>query len=253
MRCVHQERCNHASVKFITQIKNSAVIRSLVSMDFNTQFAGNMASALPAVIGAIVVLLVGWIIGRVLGKAVKIVIDKLTSTATSVPVIEGSDVAESVKKSRVSLGYLGDIATRIIVYLVAILAAVDILNLDYLSQFMTKVVEYIPHVIAFLIITVVGIILIDYFIDIFKNYSSNNEIQLINPVLVLLRIFLYFVVVMLGLSQLLLDLTIIYTIITPIFWGIGIGLGASIAIIVWFGMKNHSEEIMSKVMDALSK
>ncbi|MFA6332911.1 MAG: hypothetical protein WCX22_08165, partial [Methanoregula sp.] len=65
--------------------------------------------------------------------------------------------------------------------------------------------------------------------------------------------FLYFVVIMLALSQLLLDLTIIYTIITPIFWGIGIGLGASIAIVVWFGMKNRSEQIMDKVMDVISK
>jgi small-conductance mechanosensitive channel len=118
---------------------------------------------------------------------------------------------------------------------------------------MIKVVEYMPHVIAFVLILIVGIILIDYFIDMFKNYSTDTKIDLINPVLVLLRVFLYFVVVMLALSQLLIDLTIIYTIITPIFWGIGIGLGASIAIIVWFGMKNRSEQIMDKVMETISK
>lgn len=213
----------------------------------------NVMAVLPALIGALVVLLVGWIVGRLLGKAVKIIIDKATATATSSPAIGDSDLAQTVKKSNVSFGYMGDIAVRIIVYLIAILAAVDILNMDYLSAFMTKVIEYIPHVIAFVIIIVVGIILIDYFIDVFKNYSSTNSIELINPVLVLLRIFLYFVVVMLGLSQLLLDLTIIYTILTPIFWGIGIGLGASIAIVVYFGMKNRSEEIMTKVMEAISK
>ena len=148
---------------------------------------------------------------------------------------------------------MGDIAVRVIVYLIAILAAVDILNMDYLSAFMTKVVEYIPHVIAFVIIIVVGILLIDYFIDVFKTYSKTGSIELINPVLLLLRVFLYFVVVMLALSQLMLDLTIIYTILTPIFWGIGIGLGASIAIVVWYGMKNRSEEIMTKFMEAISK
>jgi hypothetical protein len=213
----------------------------------------NTAAVLPAIIGAIVVLLIGWIAGRLLGKAVRIIIDKATTTATAAPVIGESDLGKSVAKSSVSLGYLGDIAVRCIVYLVAILAAVDILNLDYLSKFMTKAVEYIPHIVAFVIILVVGIILIDYFIDLFKNYSNDARIELLNPVLVLLRLFLYFVVVMLALSQLLLDLTIVYTIITPIFWGIGIGLGASIAIIVWFGMKNRSEQIMDKVVEALSK
>jgi hypothetical protein len=206
-------------------------------------------AVLPTILGALIILLLGWIVGRLLGKGIRILLDK----ATAIPMIKDSDFRKSVTKSGVTPGYLGDIAVRCIVYLIAILAAVDILNLEYLSQFMTKVVEYIPHVIAFMIILVVGIILVDYFIDMFQTYSRNTNIELLSPVMVLLRIFLYFVVVMLALSQLLLDLTIIYTIITPIFWGLGIGLGASIAIIVWFGMKNRSEEIMDKVVEAISK
>ena len=222
-------------------------------MDIIASGLQNVMAVLPALIGALVILLIGWIVGRVLGKAVRFVIDKVTETVTATPVIGDSDITKSVIKSPVSLGYLGDIAVRILIYMIAILAAVDILNLDYMSKLMTKVVEYMPHVIAFVLILIVGIILIDYFIDMFKNYSTDTKIDLINPVLVLLRVFLYFVVVMLALSQLLIDLTIIYTIITPIFWGIGIGLGASIAIIVWFGMKNRSEQIMDKVMETISK
>ena len=225
----------------------------MVSMDIVSRGMENVMAVLPAIIGALIVLLVGWIVGRLLGKAVRIVIDKVTATAVSTPVIGESDVGKSVIKSNVSLGHVGDILVRVIVYLVAILAAVDILNMDYLSAFMTKVIEYIPHVSAFVIIIVVGILLIDYFIDVFKTYSKTGSIELINPVLLLLRVFLYFVVVMLALSQLMLDLTIIYTILTPIFWGIGIGLGASIAIVVWYGMKNRSEEIMNKFMEAISK
>jgi hypothetical protein len=225
----------------------------MVSIDIVSRGLENVVAVLPAIIGALVLLLIGWIAGRLLGKAVRIVIDKAMATATASPVIGDSDLGKSVVKSNVSLGYLGDITVRCIVYLIAILAAVDLLNLDYLSKFMTTVIEYIPHVVAFIIILVVGIILIDYFIDFFKNYSKSTSIELLSPVLVLVRLFLYFVVVMLALSQLLLDLTIIYTIITPIAWGFGIGLGASIAIVVWFGMKNRSEEILNKVMEAISK
>jgi hypothetical protein len=211
-------------------------------------------AAIPAIIGALLFLIIGWIAGRLLGKAVRIVLDKAMATATATPAIGESEIGKTVMKSPVSFGYLGDITVRCIVYLIAIFAAVDILKLDYLSNFMTKVIEYIPHVVAFVIITVVGIILVDYFIDVFKNYSTNAaHIELLNPVLVLLRVFLYFVVIMLGLSQLLLDLTIIYTIITPLSWGLGIGIGASIAIMVWFGMKNRSEEIMDKFLEVISK
>jgi hypothetical protein len=213
----------------------------------------NTLAVLPAIIGALVVLLIGWVAGRLLGKAVRFVIDKAMAALSATPVIGDSEIGKSVEKAPLSLGYLGDIAVRIIIYMIAILAAVDILNLDYLSKFMTNVVEYVPHVIAFIIILVVGIILTDYFIDSFRTYSQNSDIELLNPVLVLLRVFLYFVIVILALSQLMLDLTIIYTLVTPIAWGIGIGLGASIAIVVWFGMKNRSEEIMNKVMEVIAK
>jgi len=209
----------------------------------------NTMAVLPAVLGALIVLIIGWIVGRLLGRGVRILLDKAIST----PVIGDSDLGKSITRSGITVGHLGDIAVRCIVYLIAILAAVDILNLDYLSKFMVNVVEYIPHVLAFVIILVVGIILIDFFIDMFRNYSQNSKIELLNPVLVLLRVFLYFVVVILALSQLMLDLTIIYTIITPIFWGLGIGLGASIAIVVWYGMKHRSEEIMNKVMETITK
>jgi hypothetical protein len=213
----------------------------------------NTMAVLPAIIGALVILIVGWVVGRLLGKAVRIVLDKATATATASPVIGDSDLGKSVAKAPLSFGYLGDMTVRCIVYLVAILAAVDILNMEYLSRFMTEVIEYIPHVVAFVIIIVVGIILVDYFIDVFGNYSTSTRIELLTPVLVLLRLFLYFVIIMLGLSQLLLDLTIIYTIITPLFWGLGIGLGASIAIVAWYGMKSRSEEIMNKVMEVITK
>ena len=225
----------------------------MVSIDIVSRGVENVVAVLPAIIGALIVLLLGWIVGRLLGKAVRIIIDKALAAVTTTSVIGESDVGKTVVTSHVSLGYLGDITMRCVVYLIAILAAVDILNLDYLSKFMTQVLEYIPHVVAFVIILVVGIILVDYFIDFFRNYSQTSKIELINPVLVLLRLFLYFVVIMLALSQLLLDLTIIYTVITPIFWGIGIGLGAAIAIVVWFGMKNRSEQIMDKVMESFSK
>jgi hypothetical protein len=206
-------------------------------------------AVLPAIVGALIVLLIGWVVGRLLGKGVRIIIDKVTATS----VIGESDMGKSIVKSGFSAGYLGDITVRCLVYLIAIFAAVDILNLEYLSAFMATVVLYIPHIIAFVIILVVGMILTDYFIDMFQIYSRNAKIELLSPVLVLLRLFLYFIIVTLALSQLMLDLTIIYTILTPIAWGLGIGLGASIAIVVWFGMKHRSEEIMDKVMEAITK
>jgi small-conductance mechanosensitive channel len=107
--------------------------------------------------------------------------------------------------------------------------------------------------VAFVIILTVGFLLADYFIDFLNKYYAKQDLQLITPVLFLLRIFLYFVIVILALSQLLLDLTIIYTFVTPIAWGVGLGLGAAIAIIVGFGLRHRSEAIMDTLIDSIVK
>ena len=204
---------------------------------------------LPGIIGAIIILLIGWIVGRLLGKAVRIILDKISQ----IHVIEDTGFAGSFKRAGITVGYLGDIAVRIIVYLIAILAAVDVLHMEYMSALMTSIVDYIPHVVAFVIILVVGLLLVDYFIDFLTSYYTSDKVAYMSPVLFLLRIFLYFVTVILALSQLMLDLTIIYTFVTPIAWGIGIGVGAAIAILLGFGLRNRSEAIMDRFIESLTK
>jgi len=215
------------------------------------QWYTTILTYVPSILGALIVLLIGWIVGRLLGKAVRILLDKISEQHIVEQVADQGSFAGSVKNAGITVGYIGDIAVRIFVYLIAILAAVDILNMEYMSKLMTVIVEYIPHVVAFVIILIAGFLLIDYFIDFLGKYYAKQDIQLITPVLFLIRIFLYFVIAILALSQLMLDLTIIYTFVTPIAWGIGLGLGAAIAIIVGFGLKNRSEAIMDKIIDTV--
>jgi len=224
-----------------------------VAVDLVSRWYETIMAYAPSILGALIVLLIGWIVGRVLGKAVRIVLDKIGEQHL---VQEGANLASvrgSVKNAGITVGYIGDLFTRIVVYLIAILAAVDILHMEYLSQLMTTIIEYIPHIVAFVIILTVGFLLADYFIDFLNKYYAKQELQLIMPVLFLIRIFLYFVIVILALSQLLLDLTIIYTFVTPIAWGVGLGLGAAVAIIVGFGLRHRSEAIMDTLIESIIK
>jgi hypothetical protein len=215
------------------------------------QWYATILTYVPSILGALIVLIIGWIVGRLLGRAVRILLDKISEQHVVEQVADQGSFAGSVKNAGMTVGYIGDIAVRIFVYLIAVLAAVDILNMDYMSKLMTVIVEYIPHVVAFVIILIAGFLLADYFIDFLGRYYAKQDLQLITPVLFLLRIFLYFVIAVLALSQLMLDLTIIYTFVTPIAWGIGLGLGAAIAIIVGFGLKNRSEAIMDKIIESV--
>ena len=224
-----------------------------VPVDIMGRWYDTLMTYVPSILGALIVLLLGWIVGRLLGRAVHIILDKIAEQHI---VEEGAEIASirgSVKNAGITVGYIGDLFVRLIVYLVAILAAVDILHMEYMSALMSAVIEYIPHVVAFVIILTAGFLLANYFIDFLSRYYAKQDIELITPVLFLLRIFLYFVITILALSQLLLDLTIIYTFVTPVAWGIGLGLGAAIAIIVGFGLKNRSESIMDRILETIEK
>jgi hypothetical protein len=174
----------------------------------------------------------------------KLNVDRLFADSSFVRALAGAGI---------TISSVFDLAVRLFVYLVAVLAAVDLLNFDYLSAFMKDILEYIPHVIVFVIIVLVGFILIDYFADFLLKFHPTASVDLMQPVILLMRIFLYFVVAVFALSQLRLDLTIIYTFLTPIAWGIGIGLGAAIAIVFWFGLKERGAQIMDYLVNTYLK
>jgi len=117
----------------------------------------------------------------------------------------------------------------------AILGAADILRLGYLSRITLSVTDYIPRVAVFAIILLAGLILTDYLIRVFRAITKDYAIGLIAPALFLIRIFLYFSVVMLALSQLMIDPAAVCLFLTPVAWGAGTGAGAAIAISVFYG------------------
>lgn len=51
------------------------------------------------------------------------------------------------------------------------------------------------------------------------------------------------------------DTSVSFIIITvpPVAWGIGIGLGAAIAIIFWFGLKERGAQLMDQLMASFTK
>jgi len=219
----------------------SGMVMSPVTASVNTT-----VNLLPMLIGAIIVLIIGWIAGRVLGKAVSVLIDKLGFEKSIGKTALGKAF---LKTGWASFAHIGDFLVRIIIYLFAIMAAADILGITHLSALIAELIAYIPSLVAFVIILLLGLILVDYFSDFVIAYGEHGTLQLVKPVIAVLRVFLYFIVIMLALTQLRLDLGIIYAFVTPVAWGVGIGLGAAIAIIVGFGLKDQAPELFNKLLD----
>ncbi|KUG21217.1 MAG: hypothetical protein KO206_05985 [Methanomicrobiaceae archaeon] len=207
------------------------------------ELARNVILFLPNLIAAIIILIIGWIIGRILGRIVAEVLDRIGVDDA----LRKTAVGQYIERSSTSIVHLFDLIVRWIIYLIAILAAVSVLQITALTALVAAFLAYIPNIIAFILILIVGIILIDWLMDFLQSLGEAQRIEYFGTVTLLLRAFLYFVVVILALQQLLLDLSIIYAFVVPLAWGVALGIGAAIAIIVGFGLRDRAPEMMDRL------
>ncbi|RLI41359.1 hypothetical protein DRO59_07185 [Candidatus Bathyarchaeota archaeon] len=210
-------------------------------------------SIIPGIVGAIAALIIGWIAGRALGKGVSKILDK----AGVDDALRKTVIGKAIEKSGVTCVRFFDLIVRWFVYLIAVLAAVSILNIDVLSDFMSMVVSYIPSFIAGVFILLFGFIIVDYFTDFFRTFGREAKIEFTGLISSGLRLLLYFVIIVISLSMMRIDVTILYTFATALAWGIAVGAGAGIAIAVGWGFKDiikkKAEEWIKTATEAAEK
>ncbi|MDI6719710.1 MAG: hypothetical protein QMD46_08885 [Methanomicrobiales archaeon] len=202
---------------------------------------------LPNLVVAIIILIVGWLLGRFLGRVVAEVLDRIGVDDA----VRKTSVGQYIEQTGTSIVRLMDLLVRWFIYLIAILAAIAVLQITVLTVLVANIAAYIPNVIAFILILVVGFILVDWLADFLHSYGRSQNIEFMGLFAMVLRAFLYFVVAILALEQLLIDLTIIYTFITPIAWGVGLGVGAAIAFFFFFGFRDRAPRMMGDLMSSM--
>jgi hypothetical protein len=209
---------------------------------------------LPNLLAAIIILIIGWIVGRLLGAGVSALLDRLGVDDA----FAKTSIGKAIERQYGGQGSRGivkffDLLVRWFVYLIAIVAAANALNLAFLTGLMTQIIAYLPNIAIFVILLIVGFIVIDWFADFLRHIGTVQNSSMMQPVITVLQAFLYFVLIILALQQLKIDLTIIYVFITPIAWGVGLGIGAAIAIIVGFGLRDRAPQMMDDFMGKIEQ
>jgi len=210
---------------------------------------GGVISYLPKIAGAIIILLIGWIVGRLLGKYISKFLDKIGVDDA----LLRTAVGQAIEKSGTTVVKFFDLVIRWFVYLIAVMGAANILEIEFLSEFIQMIVQYIPSILAFMAILIVGFLLIDFLVDFLEHIGEAGGVAFMKIIMSVMRLFLYFVVLILALTQLKLDMTIIYIFIEPLAWGVALGIGAAIAIIVGFGLKDRSPELLDDLLKQVKK
>jgi len=208
---------------------------------------------LPKMAGAVVVLIIGWTVGRLLGKGVAKVLDR----AGIDDVLRKNVFGKALERSGITVVGFFNLIIRWFVYLIAILAAVNVLDIVILSSYMNQVVSYLPNLIAGMFILVVGFIVSDWMVDTVDAVTAESQVQFAKLFTTALRFFLYFVVTFIALTQMRIDITILNVLVNALAWGAGIGLGIGLAIAFGWGLKEvvatKAEEWIDKATETAKK
>lgn len=135
----------------------------LTVTDFNAAVAESLQDILarvigfiPNLVGAAVILVVGWIVAALLEWAV----DNVIRAVGLQTLFERVKVEDVVKKAEAKKDTTALIAAVVkwIILLVAFVAAADALNLPQISEFLNRILDYVPSVVASAAILIIGTI-----------------------------------------------------------------------------------------------
>ena len=115
---------------------------------------------LPAFIGGLVIILIGIIVGKGVGELVEKIIDALKIDAALART--GFKTFTDRAHIRLDTGYFFNVITEWVIILAFLVAACNVWGIPAVGGFLRSIVNYIPNIVAAILILLVAIILGEY-------------------------------------------------------------------------------------------
>ena len=193
------------------------------------QFVTTIAQAAPKIIAALILLGIGLLVGRVIGWVVKKVAQKMNLDRYW----NRTGIGESVTRAGWNLTRIISVAARWFVYLFFISAAVNVLEFTQLSQAINDVWLWIPNVVAFIIILVIGALIADFVGRWMQRELPARGVVGGKAIALVATGILYAIVLVVATTQLQIGEAILNSVISALIWGmaaaIAIGVGVGLA------------------------
>jgi hypothetical protein len=120
-------------------------------------FWDGFVNFIPNLTGALIVLIVGWITAIVVGKIIGGILYRLKFNEP----FKGEKWDKAMEQANININpsdFLGKVA-KWVVFVLVIWIVADILNLEQVTIFVGKIVDYIPNVIAATLIFIIAVII----------------------------------------------------------------------------------------------
>ncbi|MDE1819107.1 MAG: mechanosensitive ion channel family protein [Thaumarchaeota archaeon] len=199
-------------------------------------FATEIATSAPKIIAAAILLIIGLVVGKIVARIIEKTAKKILSKANLHSISESRVVEEAVGK--IDSAHLIAATVKWFVYLFFIVAAINELQLQQLTSALTSLWLWIPNVLAFVMIVIIGSIIANYVIKwinhelVTHNYGGSKYIG------IGVKIVTYSIVFAVGLTQIGIGQSIIPTLVSAFSWSIAAAIGAAIAIGLGFTLKD---------------
>ncbi len=204
----------------------------------------------PKLLGATVILIIGWAAGRAFGKAVSYVLDKIGVD----DFIRATSVGKALEeKTHVSIVTIFDVIARWFVYLLAIAAASDMLGITALTEIVAWIQSYLPDLAAGIAIIIVGLVAGDFLGDLIIDVSKKQGVEWAEIIGNLFKFMIYFVVLLIGLRQMRIDVTLLEEIVRYLVLGTAIGSAVGIGVAVGWGLKDVVKRYAEEKYDEYMK
>lgn len=202
---------------------------------------------IPAIAGAIVILVVGWLIAKlaeaVVVRVLKAVqLDSASDKAGITNVLAQGEI-------KMTLSELIGAVIYWLVILVVIATALGTLNLNVAADLVSKLVEYVPNILAAIFILIVGAFLANFVATIVKTSASNAGIGNAKLLAKIAQTILVIFAIVIAIEQLKIASALIVLAVNIILISIGLGLALAFGL----GCKDIAAKFVSEVIDSLKK
>jgi len=199
-------------------------------------FANSVASSAPKIIAAGVLLAIGFVAGKIVGRIADKTARKIMKKAKLEAISDVHMIEETIGKFD-SVNLIAS-TLRWFVYLFFVVAAINALQLQQLTTAMTSLWLWIPNLLAFVLIVIIGSVVANYLIKwvnhelMVRHYGGTRYIG------VGIKTVIYSIVFAVGLTQIGIGQSIIPTLVSAFSWSIAIAIGAAIAVGLGFTLKD---------------
>ncbi|AIC15953.1 mechanosensitive ion channel family protein [Nitrososphaera viennensis] len=204
------------------------------------EFGTTIGRALPNIVAALVLLGIGYLVGKIAGWAVSKVIKKLNLDKHW----SKSGIGQATVSTGWSMSRIFGTATKWFIYLFFIAAAVNVLQFPQISQAINSVWLWVPNVVAFLLVLVIGSLLADFVGSWLQNELPRRGIIAGKTIGLAITGIFYAIVLTVAVTQLGIGQTILNSVITALVWGIAAALAIGFGVGLAYGLKEAIPSII---------